>query len=95
MLAHLCRCTGWQPIVDGDHVGRRSWPRRGQRRPRVPTPSAAPGSKGSVAQSVGPEVALGRGGFADDTAPAEALVAVRDTSGAWVVGETLAEARAS
>jgi len=38
-------------------------------------------------------VALGRGGFADDTAPPDALVAVADGSGGWVVGETLAEAR--
>ena len=33
-------------------------------------------------------------GFADDTAPAGALVAVPDGDGGWAVGETLAEARA-
>ena len=36
-----------------------------------------------------PSVALGQGGFADDTAPADALVAVRAADGSWVVGETL------
>jgi CO/xanthine dehydrogenase Mo-binding subunit len=44
---------------------------------------------------VAADVALGRGGFADDTAPAGALVAVPDGAGGWVVGETLAEARAA
>ncbi|HEX4983593.1 MAG TPA: hypothetical protein VFV63_17940 [Ilumatobacteraceae bacterium] len=46
-----------------------------------------------MAQDVGAHVALGRGGFADDTAPAGALVALLDGSGEWVVGESLAEAR--
>jgi xanthine dehydrogenase small subunit len=36
---------------------------------------------------------LGHGGFAADTAPADALVAVRDAQGDWVVGESLALAR--
>jgi hypothetical protein len=42
---------------------------------------------------VGPEVALGRGGFSDDLAPPDALVAVPDPGGHWVVAETLGEAR--
>jgi hypothetical protein len=42
---------------------------------------------------VGARVALGRGGFADDTAPRDALVAVRTDAGDWVVGDTLADAR--
>jgi xanthine dehydrogenase small subunit len=37
---------------------------------------------------------LGAGGFADDTAPPDALVAVPDGAGGWAVGETLTEARA-
>ncbi|MBV8560369.1 MAG: hypothetical protein JO050_06320 [Acidimicrobiia bacterium] len=44
-------------------------------------------------QRVAPDVALGGGGFADDTAPAGALVAVPDGRGGWTVAETLAEAR--
>jgi hypothetical protein len=39
-------------------------------------------------------VPLGEGGFADDAAPADALVAVPDPAGGWAVGETLREARA-
>ena len=49
--------------------------------------------EGGVPQAVSPLVALGHGGFADDTAPSGALVAVSDGTGGWAVGETLAEAR--
>jgi xanthine dehydrogenase small subunit len=95
LLAHQCRCTGWQPIVDAvvgfdsdratrsdsdDHVDLASASRRAT-------------LEGGVSQSVGSAIALGRGGFADDTAPAGCLVAVRSASGEWVVGETLDEAR--
>jgi CO/xanthine dehydrogenase Mo-binding subunit len=38
-------------------------------------------------------VALGAGGFADDIAPANSLVAVPSVSGEWFVGETTADAR--
>jgi hypothetical protein len=48
-----------------------------------------------VPQRVGPEIAGGRGGFAADTAPDGALVAVPDGAGGWAVGETLSEARAA
>jgi xanthine dehydrogenase small subunit len=51
--------------------------------------------EGRTAQHVGADVALGKAGFADDTAPAGALVAVPDGRGGWAVGETLAEARAA
>ena len=51
--------------------------------------------EGGVPQTVSPAVALGRGGFADDTAPPGALVGVRSSTGDWVLGETLAEARAA
>lgn len=89
MLAHLCRCTGWQPIVEsivevGHPVEIERSMSDAARRATI---------EGGVAQSTGPDVALGRGGFADDTAPADALVAVRSATGDWVVGETLHEAR--
>lgn len=85
LQAHLCRCTGWQPVVDawvafgdhpsGDHpsggypVGIRTAGNQtdAERRATI---------EGGVAQSVGPAVAAGLGGFADDSAPADALVAV-------------------
>jgi hypothetical protein len=89
LLAHLCRCTGWQPVVESIvHVDERT------DIPRDPHAAAERAAReGGVEQTVGPEVALGRGGFADDTAPEGALVAVRSADGDWVVGETLQEAR--
>ena len=38
-------------------------------------------------------MALGGGGFAADTAPDDALIAVPDGAGGWAVGETVDEAR--
>ena len=105
LAAHLCRCTGWQPIVD-------AWVAY----PRLTAETtdgivaADDGERaaadlratieGHTRQSTGSHVPLGAGGFADDTAPAGALVAVRsgpdsaagDEHG-WVVAETAAEAR--
>jgi xanthine dehydrogenase small subunit len=89
LSAHLCRCTGWQTIVEAAAaVGGRP----------VSAPSGAralarAAVEGGVSQSLGPDVALGRGGFADDEAPPDALVAVRGADGDWVVAPTLHEAR--
>src|SRR4051794_24900820 len=102
LLAHLCRCTGWRTIVDAAVAGPlpertgaeiaspvtrvdRQFDRAGQRAT----------IEGRAPQRVGADVALGRAGFADDTAPAGALVAVPDGAGGWAVGESLAEARAA
>lgn len=95
LLAHLCRCTGWRTILDAwDLATAPGAPAdRGGRDLDAATRRAE--IEGGTAQLVAPGVALGRGGFADDTAPAGALVAVPDGSGGWAVGETLAEARAA
>jgi aerobic-type carbon monoxide dehydrogenase small subunit (CoxS/CutS family) len=96
LQAHLCRCTGWQTIVEAwDQVV------------AGPTAATAVGIggrdldaaarraqlEGGAPQRVHPDVALGHGGFADDTAPADALVAVPTTDGGWAVGDTLEAAR--
>ncbi|MGQ0615651.1 MAG: 2Fe-2S iron-sulfur cluster-binding protein [Acidimicrobiia bacterium] len=92
LLAHLCRCTGWRPVFD-------AWRRSFEDAPvtvRGAGPAAAEARarlEGGADQTVGPAVAWGRGGFADDSAPAGALVAVLDGSGEWVVDETLDGAR--
>jgi hypothetical protein len=100
LLAHLCRCTGWRTILDawsayGEPVG----PTAGRRVGSPPRGREAAGRRatieGRTPQRVDPEVPLGHGGFADDTAPAGALVAVPDGSGGWAVGESVAEARAA
>ena len=81
LAAHLCRCTGWQPIVDAvvsfdpdrvapDPARRPARAHAGGRRWRAHTAQRRrAGRRG------------GGGGFADDTAPADALVAIRDDDG--------------
>ena len=71
LAAHLCRCTGWQPIVE---AVRPSVPGRD-----VPSTDAMPGARRA---SIEGRTAAARrrrggdgGGFADDIAPADALVA--------------------
>ncbi len=89
LAAHLCRCTGWQTIHE-------AWDLRNETEVAI-TSGVSAGERatleGGVAQDVGPAIVLGRGGFADDTAPEDALVAVRAASGDWVVGDTVHEAR--
>jgi aerobic-type carbon monoxide dehydrogenase small subunit (CoxS/CutS family) len=90
LLAHLCRCTGWQTIeeaalLEAGPLPPRDWDAAARR-------AALEGHSG---QRVGPDVALGRGGFADDVAPVGALVAVRAGDGTWSVGETVTEARSA
>ena len=89
LLAHLCRCTGWQTIAEAFRV----FGSGGGRERDLDAARRRATLEGGVAQRVGPDVALGGGGFADDTAPADALVAVPNGAGGWAVGETLAEAR--
>jgi [2Fe-2S] binding domain len=92
LAAHLCRCTGWNTIVDAvQSFG------TGGSRPIADdgtTPAEHRAAlEGGCAQEVGALVARGLGGFADDTSPPDALVAARSADGDWVVGETLTDAR--
>jgi hypothetical protein len=93
LLAHMCRCTGWQTINEAVQVrrGEIGLP-RSESRDLVAAKKRAT-LEGRAVQDVGPHVALGAGGFADDIAPANSLVAVRSVSGEWFVGETTADAR--
>lgn len=96
LRAHLCRCTGWQTVVDawvgfgdrarsaGTFVDAVDAGNAGETGSAVDVRSARNASdaarratlEGGVAQSVGRAVALGLGGFADDSAPVDAIVAV-------------------
>ena len=92
LAAHLCRYTGWRSIVEAygataDEVAVASAGRD------LDAAARRASLEGGVPQQVGPDVALGRAGFTDDTAPAGALVAVLSPEGEWVVAETLTEAR--
>jgi xanthine dehydrogenase small subunit len=90
MAAHLCRCTGWQTITEAAvHIGSAGEPTGGR---DLDAAGRRATIEGRSPQRVGPDVAEGRGGFADDGAPEDALVAVPDGEG-WAVGETLSEAR--
>jgi aerobic-type carbon monoxide dehydrogenase small subunit (CoxS/CutS family) len=91
LAAHLCRCTGWQTIREACQSVLAGAPVIGARDEAAAAQRAA--IEGGAAQRVGPSVALGDGGFADDSAPADALVAVPDEAGGWAVGESLAAAR--
>jgi xanthine dehydrogenase small subunit len=90
LLAHLCRCTGWRTILEAATT----------LPPAVADRDLAAAARraeleGGTPQRVGEQVALGHGGFADDLAPADALVAVPDGRGGWAVAETLTQARAA
>ncbi len=98
LAAHLCRCTGWQTVYEA--IERR--PRASRRGLDAAARRAA--LEGGVAQRVGERIPLGEGGFADDRAPRDALVAVPRPPGSdapaieaagssWVVAESLHEAR--
>jgi xanthine dehydrogenase small subunit len=89
LLAHLCRCTGWNTVVEAACA-----PADTHAAPRDLAAAARRAAlEGGVAQVVGPAVALGEGGFPADTAPADALVALRRADGEWVAAASLAEAR--
>jgi xanthine dehydrogenase small subunit len=89
LLAHLCRCTGWQTIVEAAELVASGTISTTDR----PHADVRASLEGHTHQSVSSAVALGQGGFADDTAPDDALIAVRASDGEWVVGETLTAAR--
>lgn len=113
LLAHLCRCTGWNTIKeaaalalsdaptapaasDGNVSAETSGPPPTGTPPRdLAAAAARAGIEGRTPQTVSADVVAGRGGFSDDLAPADALVAVPGADGEWAVAETLSAARAA
>ena len=95
LAAHLCRCTGWRTIIDAaaSAASGAMPPRTGSSPRDLDAAGRRAHIEGGVAQRVGPGVVAGSGGFAEDTAPLDALVAVPDGDG-WAVAETLAAAKA-
>lgn len=90
LLAHLCRCTGWRTIVDAA-----TDPNADTEVHDTEAARRRASIEGRTGQATGAQVVLGGGGFADDTAPHDCLVAIPDGRGGWVVGETIDEARAA
>ncbi len=92
LLAHLCRCTGWQTIVEAatSEPGADGHPDRdldaAARRARL---------EGGWPQTVSTAVACGSCGFACDTAPQGARHARRSSDGEWHVADTTHHARAA
>lgn len=93
LLAHLCRCTGWQTIREAAvRVAKKSSAENNNERD-IGAAERRALIEGGVAQAVGPHVALGDGGFSDDEAPSDSLIALLDQDGAWVVADSMSEAR--
>jgi hypothetical protein len=104
LLAHLCRCTGWQSIVE---AGCAALGLDGPGRPDAPAPDHGVAARsadpmlaswraqieGPAFQSSGADVVLGCGGFADDSAPPGALVQLGASHA--VPAPTLAAARSA
>jgi len=111
LAAHLCRCTGWQTIRTALILARTSVTEPELSTSMVRSSRGDLGNaarraqlEGGVAQRVDASIALGAGGFADDTAPRDALVAVplppssdaefmEAASRRWVVADSLSAAR--
>jgi aerobic-type carbon monoxide dehydrogenase small subunit (CoxS/CutS family) len=94
LLAHLCRCTGWQSVVEAALAVLGDGQAPAGAAPRDPLRSAWRAQlEGPAFQTSSPDTVLGHAGFADDTAPPGALVAVPGPGGELVTGDTLAEAR--
>lgn len=93
LAAHLCRCTGWRTIEAGFDAVVDGTPVDAAAGRDLSAASRRASMEGRAPQVVGPSVVLGAGGFAADTAPADALVAVPDGDGGWAVAGTVAEAR--
>jgi len=77
LLAHLCRCTGWLPIIDAAAAYPESRSAGCLADDELERAGRRAQLEGRSQQLVGPATALGDGGFADDAAPRTAVVAVR------------------
>ncbi|HEX6311575.1 MAG TPA: 2Fe-2S iron-sulfur cluster-binding protein [Acidimicrobiia bacterium] len=109
LAAHLCRCTGWRTVAAAISVcaeGPTPRPVAAQTARDLDAAGRRALLEGGAPQRVGLDVPLGAGGFADDGAPRDALVAVPLPPGStapsteaaglrWVVAESLLEARAA
>jgi hypothetical protein len=106
LLAHLCRCTGWQSIVEAGCAALGIEDPAPSAATATPAPAPAPvvdqllaqwraQLEGSAYQSSGLDIVLGRGGFADDSAPAGALVQLGAADEAPTIGVEAARAGAS
>lgn len=92
--AHLCRCTGFQPIVEAALLALDPEAELPQRRDPEAASARATLESGTP-QAAGSSVVLGELPFAADSAPAGCAVALARADGGYEVAESAAEARAS
>jgi len=91
--AHLCRCTGFQPIVEA--ACRALDPDATLPAPRDPEMASRRATlESGTTQLAGRDVVLGAARFAADTAPERCAVAIAVPGGGYVLGATPTEARA-
>ncbi len=99
LSAHVCRCTGWQSVLDALESPVALDPSRD-----LSLAAERAALEGGVPQQVDASVPLGGAKFADDMAPRDAVVAVPRSAGvevsaelaegiAWVIADTLRDAR--
>ena len=91
LAAHLCRCTGFQPIVEAalGALGDAALPP-----PRDRAMAAARASlESGTAQDAGPGVVRGLAPFADDTAPPTAVAALATSASGYELAATWVSAR--
>jgi xanthine dehydrogenase small subunit len=95
LVAHLCRCTGWQTIEEAASlvVAEAGDDRGGESARDLDQAARRAGLEGGVPQRVGSQVALGQVEFADDGWPVDALVAAPDGMGSYAIAASVAEAR--
>lgn len=93
LTAHVCRCTGWQTIVDAAVMVAGGNDVTTMRSRDLEAAGRRASLEGRSPQKVSPTVVLGEGGFADDTAPVDSLVAVLAPDGSWSIADTVGEAR--
>jgi aerobic-type carbon monoxide dehydrogenase small subunit (CoxS/CutS family) len=91
LAAHLCRCTGFQPIVEAALGALSDGPLPPARDRTAATARAT--LESGLAQLAGPEVVEGRAAFADDGAPAGSLVALGCGADGYAVAASTPEAR--
>ena len=91
LAAHLCRCTGFQPIVEAALGALCGAPLPAPRDPAAASARATLecGSR----QVAGPDVVEGLAPFADDTAPADALAALGSAASGYDVAASWPAAR--
>jgi aerobic-type carbon monoxide dehydrogenase small subunit (CoxS/CutS family) len=91
LAAHLCRCTGFQPIVEAALAAYGVAPMKPPRDEAGASRRAT--LESGTTQLAGPAVVAGRAPFADDTRPGSCLVAIATGARGYEVAHSAAEAR--